>query len=263
MIAGGCLEPCCFRVRIRLPKRNKRLRQVPPELCCFGVKCGLDIDYAAEKDTVSMGKKVWDGAVLLAPVPAAIVTCSAQREDGSAEVNALTVAWTGILSSHPPKTYISLRPSRYSYDIIKRSGEFAVNLTTEKLVRAADFCGVRSGRNMNKIEACGLHTENASKIGVPILSESPLSLECRVTDIIHLGSHVMFVADIVAVDVDDSLLDPSGRLSLEKAGLIAYAHGDYFALGRRLGDFGFSVRKKKGRSASGKRPPKKGKSENK
>lgn len=203
-----------------------------------------------------MGKKVWDGAALLAPVPAAIVTCSVQREDGSEEINALTVAWTGILSSHPPKTYISLRPSRHSYDMIKCSGEFAINMTTERLVRAADFCGVRSGRDMDKIEMCGLHTESASKIGAPILSESPLSLECRVTDIIPLGSHDMFIADIVAVDIDDSLLDSSGRLSIEKAGLIAYAHGDYFALGRRLGDFGFSVRRKKGRSAAGKRPPK-------
>lgn len=177
--------------------------------------------------------------------------------NGAEKINALTIGWTGIINSHPPKTYISVRPSRYSYEMIKKSGEFVINLTTEELVRAADFCGVRSGKDMDKLEVCGLHTERASRVSVPLLSESPVSLECRVTDVVPLGSHDMFVADIVAVDVDEALIDGDGRLMLERAHLIAYAHGDYYALGRRLGDFGFSVRKKKtrgyGKSIPGKK----------
>lgn len=204
---------------------------------------------------VNMKKTEWKGSALLAPVPPALVTCSAETDDGEVINNILTVAWTGIVCSKPAKTYISLRPSRYSYELVRKSGEFVINLTTTELVNAADFCGVRSGRNFDKFEACGLHTAKASKVRAPLLAESPVSLECRVFDINELGSHVMFLADIVAVDVDESLVDSEGRLMIERAGLIAYAHGDYFALGRRLGDFGFSVRKKR-KNAYGKRPPK-------
>ena len=177
---------------------------------------------------------------MLAPVPPTMVTCSHEGKD-----NVFTVAWTGITNTIPAKTYIAVRPSRYSYGLIKESGEFAINLTTTSLVRAADFCGVHTGAKIDKFERCKLEKETASEIGCPILSDSPLVLECRVTDIVPLGSHDMFLADIVAVDVDESLVDESGKLHLERAGLVAYAHGTYFELGKKLGTFGFSVAKKK------------------
>ena len=187
-----------------------------------------------------MAKTKWRGGTLLAPVPPALVTC----KDGDRE-NVLTVAWTGIVNSDPPKTYISVRPSRYSYKLIKESGEFAINLTTTELVRAADFCGVHTGAKIDKFERCQLSKEPASEVGCPILADSPLVLECRVTDVIPLGSHDMFLADIVAVDVDESLINAEGKLRLDKAGLVAYAHGTYFELGKKIGTFGFSVAKKK------------------
>ena len=187
-----------------------------------------------------MAKTKWRGGTLLAPVPPALVTC----KDGDRE-NVLTVAWTGIVNSDPPKTYISVRPSRYSYEIIKNSGVFAINLTTKALVRAADWCGVRTGAKLDKFERCRLLREKANEIDCPILADSPLVLECRVTDVIPLGSHDMFLADIVAVDVDEALVDESGKLHLDRAGLVAYSHGEYFELGKRLGKFGYAVAKKK------------------
>ena len=187
-----------------------------------------------------MAKVSWRGGAMLSPVPPALITCS----DGERE-NVFTVAWTGIVNTIPPKTYISVRPSRYSYDIIKKSGVFAINLTTAELVRAADYCGVHTGAKMNKFERCSLSTEPASQIPCPILTQSPLALECRVTEIIPLGSHDMFLADIVAVSVDEALIGEDGRLRLDRANLAAYAHGDYYELGRRIGSFGYSVAKKK------------------
>ena len=187
-----------------------------------------------------MAKIKWRGGTLLSPVPPALVTCS----DGERE-NVLTVAWTGIVNSDPPKTYISVRPSRYSYNIIKKSGVFAINLTTRELVRAADWCGVRTGAKEDKFERCRLERERANEIDCPILAQSPLVLECRVTDVIPLGSHDMFLADIVAVDVDEDLVDEDGQLHLARAGLVAYSHGEYFELGKRIGKFGYSVAKKK------------------
>ena len=187
-----------------------------------------------------MAKTKWRGGTLLAPVPPALVTC----RDGEFD-NVLTIAWTGIVNSDPPKTYISVRPSRHSYNVIKNSGVFAINLTTKSLVRAADWCGVYTGAKVDKFERCRLTKEPASEINCPILAESPLVLECRVCDVVPLGSHDMFLADIVAVDVDESLLDESGKLHLERAELVAYSHGEYFELGKRLGKFGYSVAKKK------------------
>ena len=187
-----------------------------------------------------MAKVAWRGGAMLSPVPPALITCSDGERD-----NVFTVAWTGIVNTIPPKTYISVRPSRHSYDIIKKSGVFAINLTTAELVRAADFCGVHTGAKVNKFERCSLSKEEASRIDCPILAQSPLALECRVTDIIPLGSHDMFLADIVAVDVDESLIGEDGKLRLDRANLAAYAHGDYYELGRRIGSFGFSVAKKK------------------
>ena len=191
-----------------------------------------------------MAKQKWKGGALLAPVPTAMVTCSDGERD-----NVLTIGWTGILNTDPPKTYISVRPSRHSYEMIKKSGEFAINLTTKELVRAADWCGVHTGAKVDKFERCCLRKEPAKEISCPILADCPVVLECRVTDVIKLGTHDMFMADIVAVDVDDSLLDEAGKLHMERAGLVAYAHGTYYELGRRLGSFGFAVAKKK------KKPP--------
>lgn len=193
-----------------------------------------------------MSKISWKGGAMLAPLPAVLVTCkSGDRQ------NVFTVAWTGITNTQPPKTYISVRKSRLSYELIRESGVFALNLTTEELAYAADFCGVRSGRDVDKFEKCALATEPGSKIDVPLIEKSPLSIECRVTDVIEMGSHDLFLADILAVDVNEELVDSSGRLALERAGLIAYVHGEYRALGRKLGKFGWSVEKKKK-----KRPPK-------
>lgn len=187
-----------------------------------------------------MSKIKWKGGALTAPIPPCMVTC------GSGErANVFTVAWTGIINTVPPKTYISVRPSRHSYGLIRESGEFAVNLTPVSLVRAADFCGIHTGKKVNKFERCGLRTEAAAELACPILTDSPLTLECRVTDVIPLGSHDMLLADIVAVDVDEALVDGQGKLHLERAGLAAFAHGEYFELGRRIGEFGFSVRKRK------------------
>ena len=189
-----------------------------------------------------MAKLHWPGGALTAPVPPALVTVG-DPDEGDA--NVLTVAWTGIVNTVPPKTYVSVRPKRHSYAILKRHMEFTVNLPTAALVRAVDSCGVYTGAKMNKFERFGLTPEAASAVKAPVIAECPLSLECRVTDIIPLGSHDMFLADVVAVDVDEALVDESGKLRLDKAGLLAFAHGEYFALGDKLGTFGYSVRKKK------------------
>lgn len=187
-----------------------------------------------------MSKIQWKGGALLAPVPACMVSCGSEESP-----NIITIAWTGIINTHPPKTYISVRPGRHSYPIIKQSGEFVINLTGAALVRQADYCGVHTGAKMDKFAKCGLHTERASVVSAPLIAESPLSLECKVTEIIPLGTHHMILADIVAVDVEEELVDEAGKLHLDRADLVAYAHGEYFALGKRLGSFGYSVRKKK------------------
>ena len=195
-----------------------------------------------------MSKIQWKGSALLAPVPAALVSCGTVEQP-----NALAIAWTGITCSNPPMTYISVRPERYSHDIIKKSGEFVINLTAGPMTRATDFCGVRSGREMDKLTAAGLTVEPAGAVSAPLIAESPLSLECRVTQILSLGSHDMFLAEIVAVDVEEKLLDEAGKLHLEKAGLMAYSHGEYFAMGKKIGSFGYSVRKKRPKNPAGKK----------
>ena len=189
-----------------------------------------------------MSKVFWSGGALLSPVPPALVSCGTVDDP-----NVLTIAWTGIINTKPPMTYISVRPSRYSYNIIKKSGEFVINLTTSSLVKKADFCGVKSGKSINKFERCGLHAVPAVKVSAPIIEECPLSLECHVTEIKPLGTHHMFIAEIVGADIDEKYIDSKGKRNHQQCGLAAYAHGEYFALGRKLGDFGFSVRKKKNR----------------
>lgn len=186
-----------------------------------------------------MSKQIWKPGTLLAPVPAVMVSCGTTKAP-----NILTVAWTGIVSTVPPKVSISIRPERYSYNIIKTRREFVINLTTKELVFAADFCGVKSGREIDKFESLGLTPARGSKVSAPLIAESPVNLECKVDQILELGSHRLILADIVAVQVEDSLVSDRGKLLLHKANLTAYAHGEYFALGEKLGDFGYSVRKK-------------------
>ena len=189
-----------------------------------------------------MAKQSLGAGALLAPVPPALVSC------GSLESPAvLTVGWTGILNTRPPRTYISVRPQRNSYPILCEKGEFVINLPTVALARAVDLCGCKSGREVDKFALAGLHPAAAFKVGAPLVEECPISLECRVFDRLALGSHEMFLADILAVDVDDSLMDAAGRLCMDKADLLAYAHGEYFRLGEKVGSFGFSVRRRKKR----------------
>ncbi|MBP3579980.1 MAG: flavin reductase family protein [Clostridia bacterium] len=186
-----------------------------------------------------MSRVNWKGSVLIAPVPPTMVTSSFEGKD-----NVFTVAWTGVLNTQPPKTYISVRPERYSYELIKNSGEFVINLTTRDMVRAADWCGTYTGRKVDKFQKHNLEKVKAQHVSAPILAQSPLALECKVCDIVEMGTHHMFIADIVGVSVDEKLLDEKGKLCLSKANLAAYAHGEYFELGRKIGSFGYSVRKK-------------------
>ena len=187
-----------------------------------------------------MSKITWKAGTLLAPVPPALISCGTVDKP-----NVMTAAWTGIINSEPSMTYVSIRPSRFSHALIKQSGEFVINLTTLPLVEAADYCGVKSGRDTDKFAAMHLTPAACSKISAPQVLESPLSLECKVKDITSLGSHDMFVAEIVAVNVEEKFIDDKGHLDLEKAGLVAYSHGHYYTLGRNLGGFGFSVNKKR------------------
>jgi len=189
---------------------------------------------------IIMAKIKWRGGALIAPLPPVMVS-SGDMENS----NIMTVAWTGIINTIPPKTYISVRPKRHSYNMIKESGEFVINLTPAKLVKEADYCGIYTGAKVDKFEKCKLTKEAATEVKCALIGESPLSLECKVTDVISLGTHDMFLADIVAVDVDEDLVDKEGKLHLEKAGLAAYAHGEYFELGKKIGKFGFSATKKK------------------
>ena len=198
-----------------------------------------------------MAKVKWKGGALIAPLPPVMVSSGDMEKS-----NILTVAWTGIINTIPSKTYISVRPSRHSYNIIKESREFVINLTPASLVKTADYCGIYTGAKVDKFAKCNLTKVEASEVSCPLIGESPLSLECKVTDIIPLGTHDMFLADIVAVDVEDSLLDKDGKLHLDRAGLAAYAHGEYFELGKKIGKFGFSATKKK-KGGKGKPDPKK------
>lgn len=186
-----------------------------------------------------MSKITLKPGTLLAPLPAVLVTCGTIEK-----ANALTIAWTGIINTIPPMTYISVRPERHSYPIIKETGEFVINLTTSAMAKETDFCGVRSGRDMNKLKKCKLTLTEGKTVSAPVIEQSPLSLECKVREIKELGSHHMFIAEITGIQAEERFMDSKGKLNLQQAGLMAYSHGEYFALGRKLGDFGFSVRKK-------------------
>ena len=184
-------------------------------------------------------KEIWKPGNMVYPLPAVLVSCAAGGRD-----NLITVAWTGTLCSEPAMTYVSVRPERYSYNLIRESGEFVINLTTQALCAATDFCGVRSGREVDKFEACGLHREKAQFVAAPLLAESPVNIECRVKEVREYGSHHMFAAEVLAVHVDTDYMNEKGKFDLEKAGVIAYSHGEYFGLGEKLGRFGYSVKKK-------------------
>ena len=187
-----------------------------------------------------MAKVSWKGGTLLAPLPAVMVT-SGDMESS----NIITIGWTGIVNTHPPMTYISVRPSRHSYNIIKEKGEFVINLVPAELVKKADYCGIYTGKKVDKFAKCGLHKAEAKEVACPVIEESPMALECKVKDIIPLGTHDMFLSEIVAVDVDEKLLDKDGKLCLDRVKLTSYAHGEYFELGKKIGKFGFSTAKSK------------------
>ncbi len=189
-----------------------------------------------------MAKQTWRGGNMLYPLPAVMVSCA----NAAGEKDIVTVAWAGTVCTNPPMLSISLRPERHSYHIIRESGEFVVNLVTSRLQRACDWCGVRSGRDYDKWAECRLTADPAAQLELaPAIAESPVNIECRVRDVLELGSHHLFLADVVAVQVEEGLLDARGKLDLARANLTAYSHGEYFELGRRLGSFGYSVRKRK------------------
>ena len=197
-----------------------------------------------------MSKVKFKPGTMIYPLPAVIVSCGETKE----EYNATTVAWTGTLCTEPPMCYVSLRKTRLSHSIISRTRHFVINITTEQMCRATDWCGVRSGRDFNKFEQTGLTPIQAPDVRAPYIEESPLCVECEVVEVRELGSHDMFIADIVSVDVEESLIDAKGRLDLNSAELVSYSHGEYCKLGKKLGTFGFSVRKKpKTRRGAGRR----------
>ena len=189
-----------------------------------------------------MAKQIWKPGNMLYPLPAVMVSTA----DKAGNSNILTIAWTGTVCTNPPMAYISVRPERYSYHMIRESGEFVINLTTKKLARAADYCGVRSGKDVDKWKECHLTRGTATTLKyAPVIEESPVQIECRVKSIQELGSHHMFLAEVTAVQVDESYMDAKGKFDLNRTGLIAYSHGEYLDLGKKLGTFGYSVRKKR------------------
>ena len=187
-----------------------------------------------------MGRQNWKPGNMLYPLPAVMVSCQRPGE----KPNIITLAWTGTICSSPAMVSISVRPERYSYAIIRETGEFVINLTTEKLTRATDWCGVRSGRDFDKFKEMNLTAGKSVHVAAPLIEESPVNLECRTTQVLELGSHHMFIAEIVGVDVDERYLDEDGKFRLNEAEPMVYSHGEYFGLGKKLGSFGYSVRKK-------------------
>lgn len=185
-----------------------------------------------------MARLTWKAGNMLNPLPVVMVTSEYDNK-----TNVFTVAWCGNICTNPAMVSISVRKSRYSYDLIKKSGEFVINLVTESLVKACDYAGVKSGRDHDKIKELGLHLNRIEDFNTPGILESPVNLVCKLEQIIELGSHDLFIAKVLAVNVDDTLLDETGRLDLAKAKLVSYSHGEYYALGEYLGKFGFSVKK--------------------
>ncbi|MDO5392325.1 MAG: flavin reductase family protein [Eubacteriales bacterium] len=188
-----------------------------------------------------MGKQQWKPGNMLYPLPAVMVSVT----DGKGNDNIITIAWTGTVCTNPPMVSISVRKSRYSYEMLKNTGEFVINLTTEKLAFAADYCGVKSGRDVDKFGEMKLTRKKASFVKAPLIEESPVNIECRVQSVQELGSHVLFLAEVLAVHADEAYMDENGKFDLQKANPLVYSHGEYFAVGKKLGKFGYSVKKKK------------------
>ena len=187
-----------------------------------------------------MSKVMWKPGTFLYPLPAALVSCGTMEKS-----NIITVAWTGIINTNPAMVYISVRPSRYSYKLIKEQGEFVINLTNKELAKATDWCGVRSGSKFDKFKEMKLHKEKANFVKCPMIKESPVSVECKVKEIKELGSHHMFIAEVLAINSDEKYINDKGAFDISKCNLIAYSNGHYYQMGKKIGKFGFSVKKKK------------------
>ena len=187
-----------------------------------------------------MGKVMWKPGTFIYPIPAVMVTSGTMEKS-----NIMTVAWTGIQNTNPAIVYISVRPERYSYNLIKETKEFAINLTTKELAYATDWCGVKSGAKVDKFKEMKLTKQKANFVKCPLIEESPVSIECKVIEIEELGSHHMFVAEVLSIDADEKYIDEKGAFDISKCNLIAYANGGYYELGQKLGKFGYSVEKKK------------------
>ncbi len=190
-----------------------------------------------------MAKKVWKSGTFIYPIPAVMVSCGNMDN-----ANILTVAWTGIINTNPAKVYISIKPERFSYGIIKDKKEFVINLTNKDLAYATDWCGVKSGAKVDKFKEMKLTKQKCKFVQAPAIKESPVSIECRVTQIIELGSHHMFMADVLSIDADEKYIDEKGAFDISKCDLIAYANGGYYQLGKKVGKFGYSVEKKKNKN---------------
>ncbi len=192
-----------------------------------------------------MGRKNLKAGALTAPLPPVLVTVGEGEQR-----NIITIGWTGILATHPARTYVSIRPERHSYGLLRRHGEFVINLATVDMAKKVDYCGIYTGARVDKFAECGFTPVESKEVGVPSIAECPLSIECRVVEVIPMGTHDVFIADIVGVSCDEAILDDAGRLCFDKANLLAYAHGEYFALGEKVGKFGFSTDKAKGNNKS-------------
>lgn len=186
-----------------------------------------------------MSKVVWKPGTFIYPIPAVMVSCGDMKKS-----NIITVAWTGIINTNPAMCYISVRPERYSYNIIKETGEFVINLTTKDLAYSTDWCGVKSGRDVDKFKSMNLTKEKSNFVKCPAIKESPVSIECKVKEINELGSHSMFIAEVLSIDASDEYIDANGAFDISKCNLVAYANGKYFELGKQVGKFGYSVKKK-------------------
>jgi len=187
-----------------------------------------------------MKKDIWKPGTVLYPLPVVMVSCGTMDK-----ANIITAAWTGIVNSEPAMTYVSVRPERHSFDIIKEQGEFVINLVTEGLTYACDYCGVKSGRDLDKFSEMGLTPQKGNTVNAPIILESPVNIECKVKDIIPLGSHHMFLAEVSSVNVSSELMDETGKFHFNQSNPICYSHGAYYTLGKQVGTFGYSVKKKK------------------
>lgn len=199
----------------------------------------MKISVHKRKET-TMGKQHWKPGNMLNPVPAVMVSVT----DKEGKSNIITVAWAGTVCTNPPMVSISVRPSRYSYQILEETGEFVINLTNESLVKACDYCGVVSGRDVDKFAKTGLTPIPMEHVHAMGIEESPVNMECKITEKRELGSHTMFIAEVVGVTVDDQYMDETGKFHINESGLVMYSHGEYFALGKKLGKFGYSVKKK-------------------